>query len=65
MNGFSDDIDTEVLELLKETVQCEICGVENKKKKLVCDGCRAREGLTAARSKLKERQHKGTEKKHP
>lgn len=58
---FVDNIDDDVKERTTETINCEFCGAENHKRKLVCDKCKAREGLTAARSKAKE--HK--EMEHP
>lgn len=48
---FRDDIDDQVEVRGSDTIQCEICGKHNPKRKLICDGCKEKEGLKAAREK--------------
>lgn len=52
-NAFMDNIDknTHNEERRKDILICTLCGTENARRKLVCEGCKNREGIKEARTK--------------
>ena len=64
--NFEDDIDrnTYAADRSKDILVCTVCGSENARRKLICEGCKRRDGLKAART-LRKLANPSSEKSQP